>query len=110
MGDCLGGLEGGWIGKSGSLAEKSGGSATKEWELSEMTALLEVCGYILCEVGCTDSLLFKENYWEEWFIWFICVAAYQQDVDLDRLIINICGEDEYNFSAVGKAFLCVFYK
>lgn len=53
----------GWLRKVLAL------TAAKEWELSEMTAPVEVCSCILCDVGCTDSLVKKikkeEKGWEE---------------------------------------------
>lgn len=58
MGGCLGGLELGRV--AGWLRNRVALTATKERELSEVTAPVEVCGCILYEVGCTDSLLFKE--------------------------------------------------
>lgn len=39
----VGGLEGGWIEKSGRLAEKTVGS---EWDLTEMTAPIVVCSCV----------------------------------------------------------------
>lgn len=45
----------GWLRKLLAL------TATKEWELSEMTAPVVVYSYIQCTAGCTDSLVFKKK-------------------------------------------------
>lgn len=70
MGGCVGGLKAGELGRvAGWLRKVLALTAAEEWELSEMTAPVEVCSCILCDVGCTDSLVKKikkeEKGWEE---------------------------------------------
>lgn len=101
----------GWLRKLLAL------TAAKEWGLSEMTAPAEVCRCILCQVGCTDSLAFKKkvgrNYLYDLFVlslYLCCWYTSKMWKTQDRLIICICGEDEYNSSAVDKAFQCILDK